>query len=168
MSEPFLAEIRIMGFNGFAPKGWAQCNGQFLPINQNQALYSLLGITYGGNGTTTFALPDLRGRTPEHYFNRTMGTKSGEEAHTITTSEMPAHNHFVSANSTAATSNAAFANARLANSTPQNLYGPFSAPTAMDPGAVTNVGGSQPHNTMQPYLSLNFCIALQGIFPSIN
>ena len=168
MSEPFLAEIKIMGFGGFAPKGWAQCNGQLLPINQNQALFSLLWTTYGGNGQTTFALPDMRGRVPEHFGSHTRGMRSGEEAHTLTSAEMPAHTHFVSANNGTATSNAPIANGRLANSTPQNLYGPPSAPTAMDPGAVTNVGGSQPHNNMQPYLTLNFCIALQGIFPSMN
>ena len=168
MGEPFLAEIRIMGFNGFAPKGWAQCNGQFLPINQNQALFALLHTTYGGNGQTTFALPDMRGRVPEHFGSRPRGTRVGEEAHTVTSGEMPAHTHFVSANNATATSNAPLANGRLANSTPQNLYGPFSAATAMDPGAVTTVGGSQAHNNMQPYLTLNFCIAMQGIFPSPN
>ena len=168
MSEPFLAEIKIMGFGGFAPKGWAQCNGQFLPINQNQALFALLGTRYGGNGQTTFALPDLRGRVPEHQGTRIAGSRFGEEAHTLTSTEMPAHTHLVSANDAVATSNAPIANGRLANSTPQNLYGPFSAPTAMDPGAVANTGGSQPHNNMQPYLTVNFCIALQGIFPSRN
>jgi microcystin-dependent protein len=161
-----LAEIRLAAFD-WAPKGWAMCNGQFLPINQNQALFALLGTAYGGNGQTTFALPDCRGRVPVHKASAP-GETGGEEAHTLTQSEMPAHNHPVVADKVAASSNAPFVNARLANSTPQNLYGAFSNPTAMDPGSITATGGSQAHNNMQPYLTITFCICMQGIFPSRN
>jgi microcystin-dependent protein len=167
VSEPFLGEIKMMGFD-FAPRYWAQCNGQLLPVNQNQPLFALLGTRYGGDGRVNFALPDLRGRVPEHFGSRIQGTKGGEEAHTVTQAEMPAHNHVFVADDVTASTNAPFLNARLANSTPQNLYGPFSSPTAMDPGAIANVGGSQPHDNMQPYLTINFCIALTGIFPTIN
>jgi microcystin-dependent protein len=165
MAEPFLSEIRIMSFV-FAPKGWALCNGQLLPINQNQALFALFGTTYGGNGQTTFALPNLRGRTPIHFGSITLGTAAGQEAHTVTQSEMPAHNHFVSGNNTAATTNTPGSATRLANSSPVNLYSAFSGVTTMDPGTILNVGGSQPHNNMQPYLVLSFCIALPDILPS--
>jgi microcystin-dependent protein len=158
----------------FAPKGWALCNGQLLPINQNQALFSLLGTTYGGNGQTTFALPDLRGNAPIHEGGgHTLGEKGGEQAHTLTMSELPQHIHDFSANTCvqSATANATagsptsnyWANSgRAAYSTGGVSLG------AMSPQAVTNVGGSQPHTNMQPYLVLNFCIALQGIFPSQN
>jgi len=168
MSEPFLGEIKMASFN-FAPKGWALCNGQLLPINQNQALFALLGTMYGGNGQTNFALPNLRGRTPIHFSGSfTQGQTGGQEAHTITSSEMPAHNHFVTGNDVAATTNSPGAATRLANSSPQNLYGPFSGPTTMDPGSILNVGGSQAHTNMQPYLTITFIVALQGIFPSRN
>ena len=168
MPNPFLAEIMWYPFN-WAPKGWAMCNGQLLPINQNQPLFALLGTTYGGNGQTTFALPDLKGRVPLHFEGSfTLGTKLGEESHTLTQAEMPAHNHSVMANTAAATSTLPLLNGRLANSTPQNLYGPFSGPQAMDPGSILNVGGSQTHQNMQPYLVLNFIIALQVIVPSQN
>lgn len=173
MSEPFLSEIKIMSFN-FPPKGWAMCNGQFLPINQNQALFALLGTTYGGNGQTTFALPDLRGDVPLHVGNGfTLGQKGGEQAHTLTQSEMPTHVHDFSSN-TAVVS--ASANATVGPPTnnywANNGHAAYSTGGvnlgAMSPQAITNVGGSQAHQNMQPYLVLNFCIALQGIFPSQN
>jgi microcystin-dependent protein len=162
MAEPFLAEIRLMSFN-FAPKGWALCNGQTLPINQNQALFALLGTTYGGNGQTTFALPDLRGRVPLHEGQGfSLGQRGGEEAHTITQGEFPAHNHLVNvsnANANATPTGNYFAAAN-------NAYQPAPANTSIAPSSITNTGGSQPHNNMQPYLAITFAIALQGIFPS--
>jgi len=173
VGEPFLSEIRIFSFN-YPPRGWALCNGQFLPINQNQALFSLLGTTYGGNGQTTFALPDLRGNVPLHMGSgHTLGERAGQQAHTLTMSEMPAHPHdfssntcvqSASANATAGipTSNYWANSGRAAYSTGGVSLG------AMNPAAVTNVGGSQPHQNMQPYLVLSFCIALTGIFPSQN
>jgi microcystin-dependent protein len=168
MAEPFLSEIRIMSFN-YPPKGWATCNGQFLPINQNQALFSLLGTTYGGNGQTTFALPDLRDRTPIHFGQGfTLGEKGGEPAHTLIMGEMPAHNHFVNASSTTATDNIPTNSLMLAVSTPQSIYTAATNFQTMNAAAVSNVGGSQAHNNLQPFLVLNFCIALQGIFPSQN
>lgn len=173
MSTPFLSEIKIFSCN-FAPKGWALCNGQLLPINQNQALFSLLGTTYGGNGQTNFALPDLRGNVPLHEGSgHTLGEKAGQQAHTLTISELPTHVHDFSQN-TAVVS--ASANATVGP--PTNNYWANNGHTAystggvslgaMSPQAVSNVGGSQAHQNMQPYLVLNFCIALQGIFPSQN
>jgi microcystin-dependent protein len=172
MAEPFLSEIRIFSFN-FPPKGWAFCNGQFLPINQNQALFALLGTTYGGNGQTTFALPDLRGKAPISFGGgHDLGEAGGQIAHTITLSELPTHQHFLTANLAVVSANT---NATLGS--PTNNFWANSGKTtwstsppnaAMHPTAVTNVGGSQPHQNMQPYLVLNFCIALQGIFPSQN
>jgi microcystin-dependent protein len=165
MAEPFLSEIRIMSF-GFAPKGWAQCNGQLLPINQNQPLFALLGTTFGGNGRTTFALPDFRGCTPIHVGSgHTLGQKGGEQAHTLSMGEMPMHTHLFQANSTAGnTPNPTNNVLGSAN----NLYtGPANL-TTLEPTTVSNVGGSQAHLNMQPFLTLNFCIALQGIFPSPN
>ena len=171
MSEPFLSEIRMMSFD-FPPKGWAQCNGQFLPINQNQALFALLGTNYGGNGQTTFALPDLRNRVPIHQGDgRSVGVRAGEAAHTVTQSEMPQHAHVVQASSTgpAATNpTVPSASRRLSRSAPGNLYGPATNLQAMNPAAVGTTGGSQAHTNQSPYLKLNFCIALQGIFPSQN
>ena len=152
MSEPFLAEIRMVGFN-FAPRGWALCDGQILPINQNQSLYSLLGTTYGGDGRTSFGLPDLRGRTPVHVGDGlSLGQKAGEEAHTLTVDEMPSHDHAVQASGNAADSAApedkVWANAdAVSYSSPQDLE-------AMDPGSVLNAGGGQGHGNMQPYLAL--------------
>jgi len=166
MAEPFLSEIRIMSFN-FAPKGWAMCNGQFMPINQNQALFSLLGTTFGGNGQTTFALPDLKTRTPIHVGSgHTLGEKGGEQAHTLTLSEMPAHTHVLSGTSTAGNAILPTGNL-LARSVTQIYIAPQNL-VAMNPATISNVGGSQAHTNMQPYLTLNFCIALQGIFPSPN
>jgi microcystin-dependent protein len=169
MAEPFLSEIRIMSFV-FAPKGWALCNGQLLPINQNQALFSLLGTTFGGDGRVNFALPDLRGRTPIHVGSgHTLGEKGGEQAHTLSIAELPTHTHVL--NATSATNNASPPtpiNNILADSAPASAYGPEAALVAMNPASVTNTGGSQAHLNMQPFLTLTFCIALQGIFPSPN
>ena len=166
MAEPFLSEIRIMSF-GYAPRGWAMCNGQLLPINQNQALFSLLGTTYGGDGRVNFALPDLRGRVPVHEGTGfTLGQAGGEQAHTLTLSEMPLHAHFANATTATATTNTPANNLLLATSSPQSLYTAATNFQAMDPTSLSNVGGSQAHINMQPFLALNFCIALQGIFPS--
>ena len=172
MAEPFLSEIKIMSFN-FPPKGWALCNGQLLPINQNQALFSLLGTVYGGNGQTNFALPNLRGRVPIHEGNgHTLGEAAGSTAVTLNIPQLPQHTHGLSSNLALV---GGTLNATLG--TPQGNYWANTGKThwstsppnaAMGPTAVTNVGGSQPHTNMQPYLVLNFCIALQGIFPSQN
>jgi len=163
MSEPFLAEIKLVSFN-FPPKGWALCNGQLLPINQNQALFSLLGTTYGGNGQTTFALPDLRGRVAMHEGDgHTLGERAGASAHTVTVSELPQHTHTLNAQSGAATTPVP-TNGVLASAA--NLYADASALVALHPASVTSLGGSQPHENRQPFLALNFVIALQGIFPS--
>ena len=166
MGTPFMSEIKIISWN-FAPKGWAFCNGQFLPINQNQALFSLLGTTYGGNGQTTFALPDFRGRIPIHrgaQYN--LGQAGGQEFHTVTQSEMPAHNHFLQAQPATATV-ADPTNAFLADIS-SKAYGGFAELTTLAPGSISNTGGSQPHENRQPFLVLNFVIALQGVFPSQN
>lgn len=169
--EPFLSEIRIMAFN-FAPQGWAECNGQLLPINQNQALFSLLGTTFGGNGQTNFGLPDLRDRTPIHVGSgHTLGEKAGEAAHTLTISELPTHLHTLTASTTVGNSvNPNFGGTgHLLAQDPGNVYSSASVNlTALNAGSVGNVGGSQPHINMQPFLTLNFCIALQGVFPSPN
>jgi microcystin-dependent protein len=165
MAEPFLSEIRIMSFV-FAPKGWALCNGQLLPINQNQALFSLLGTTFGGDGRVNFALPDLRGRTPIHVGGgHTLGERGGEQAHTLSIAELPTHTHVLQGSNTNAATNSPTNNV-LANATA--VYHSPSSLTALNPGSVTNVGGSQAHLNMQPFLTLSFCIALQGIFPSPN
>lgn len=168
MSEPFLAEVRIMAFN-FAPRGWAFCDGQILPINQNQSLYSLLGTTYGGDGRTSFALPDIRGRAPMHVGNgHREGQKSGEETHTLAANEMPQHNHIVKASNNTANTQIPGGNV-LARSTATDPIWVNPAPvTAMSTSMVANVGGGQAHDNMMPYLAINFCIALQGLFPSRN
>ena len=165
MAEPFLSEIRLMAFE-FAPNGWALCNGQLLPINQNQALFALLGTTYGGDGMVNFALPDLRGRVPIHVGNgHTLGERAGEQAHTLSIAELPSHTHV--AHAVAADGSVVIPGGTLfARAAPAN---PYHAPTplaAMNPAVVANTGGSQAHLNMQPFLTLSFCIALQGIFPS--
>lgn len=163
MAEPFLGEVRQFPFN-FAPRGWAQCNGQLLPISQNQALFSILGTTYGGDGRTTFALPNLMGRVPVHFGESiTLGQTAGEEAHTLTIDEIPQHSHTANGGSDAISSGPA-----------GNTWGtsdsitPFTSQSnmTMSPNSIAAAGGSQPHSNMQPYLVVNFCIALQGIFPS--
>ncbi|HOB00505.1 MAG TPA: tail fiber protein [Casimicrobium huifangae] len=165
MAEPFLAEIRIMSF-GFAPKGWALCNGQLLPINQNQALFSLLGTTFGGDGRVNFALPDNRGRTPIHVgSSHTLGERGGEQGHTLSIGEIPTHIHYVNATNANATGSVP-GGQTLANSLNYEAYRPLTSPTTLVAGTVGNVGGSQAHLNMQPFLTLSFCIALQGIFPS--
>jgi microcystin-dependent protein len=164
MAEPFLSEIRLMSFE-FAPKGWALCNGQLLPINQNQALFSLLGTTYGGDGRVNFALPDLRGRVPIHVGSgHTLGERGGEQAHTLTIAELPTHTHAVNA-STNTTGGTASPNSNYLGGA-NNAYGSGAPGTSLQPGTVTNVGGNQAHLNMQPFLVISFCIALQGIFPS--
>jgi microcystin-dependent protein len=167
MAEPFLAELRIMSFV-FPPKGWALCNGQLLPINQNQALFSLLGTTYGGDGRVNFALPDLRGRVPIHTQGNahTLGERAGEAAHTLTITELPTHAHAVGASTASTGGNDNPTNRFLGSA--NNVYAAPSNPTAMNPGTITNTGGSQAHLNQQPFLTLSFCIALQGIFPSQN
>ena len=167
MAEPFLSEIRIMSF-AFAPKGWALCNGQLLPINQNQALFSLLGTTFGGDGRVNFALPDLRARTPIHVGSgHTLGERGGEQAHTLNIAELPTHTHVANATSNNASGPAPSNSVGYARAGTQ-LYGGPSNLVAMASQAVGNVGGSQAHLNMQPFLTLSFCIALQGIFPSPN
>jgi microcystin-dependent protein len=167
VATPYLGEIREFGFN-FPPRGWARCDGQLLPIAQNDALYALIGTTYGGDGQTTFALPDLCGRAALHQGqgpglnNRSIGEKSGEEAHTLTTNQMPQHTHVLAASSSEASSNR-----------PSTQRGPARG-GAYDTGSDSEIrpptpaGGSQPHNNMQPYLVWNYCIALEGVFPSRN
>jgi len=168
MSEPFLSEIKMMSFN-FPPKGWAMCNGQLLPINQNQALFSLLGTTYGGDGRVNFALPDLRTRTPIHVGNgHTLGQNGGEQTHTLAIPELPAHTHSANAANVAPTAGNPSNTRMLSQSAGANLYAGASNLKTMAPGAIANVGGSQAHENKQPFLTLTFCIALQGIFPSQN
>ena len=171
MSEPFIAEIKMFSFD-FPPRGWAQCNGQLLAIAQNQALFSLLGTTYGGNGTTNFALPNLQGRTPIHWGSGlglppvSLGQVSGTETVTVLSSQMPQHIHPITASS-ANPSATSPSNSFLGTFTTDNVYAP-SANGTMNPSTVANAGGNQPHNNLQPYLVVNFSIALVGIFPSRN
>jgi len=165
MADPFLSEIRLMSFV-FAPKEWALCNGQLLPINQNQALFSLLGTTFGGDGRVNFALPDLRARTPIHVGGgHTLGEKGGEQAHTLSIAELPTHTHVLNGSNTPAEINTPD-NSYLA--TVNNAYAPAGNLVALSAASVTSAGGSQAHLNMQPFLTLNFCIALIGIFPSPN
>ena len=166
MSGFFLAELRLFS-SDFAPQGWAQCNGQLMPINQNQPLFALLGTTFGGNGQTTFALPDLRGRVPIHAGGGfTLGTVTGENAHTLTLAEMPTHIHPLIASGTAGDSQAPAG--KLLARTTNNIYLDPAALTTHDASSTSSVGGGQPHENRQPYLKLNWCIALQGLFPSPN
>jgi microcystin-dependent protein len=168
MAEPFLSEIRIMSF-AFPPKGWALCNGQLLPINQNQALFALLGTTFGGNGQVNFALPNLQGRTPIHVGNRhNLGEAGGEKMHTLSINEMPMHTHVLNATNTVGNTIVPSNAAVFANVAPSQVFSGAQNLAAMHPSVVSNTGGSQPHDNMQPYLTLSFCIALQGIFPSRN
>jgi len=165
MSTPFLSEIKIMAFD-FAPKGWALCNGQTLPINQNQALFALLGTTYGGDGRSNFALPDLQGRVPMHTGGgHTLGESAGELNHTLQVAELPTHIHGLNATTNVATSSAPSGKV-LAKSAGAQLYAPAASLVAMNAASITPVGGSQAHLNQQPFLALSFCIALQGIFPS--
>lgn len=166
MSEPFLSEIKVVSFN-FPPKGWAFCNGQLLPINQNQALFALLGTVYGGNGQTNFALPNLRGQVPIHMGNgHTLGEAAGSSSVTVNIQQLPTHLHGLQASGNSASAAADPTNAFFA---PVNAgYGQPTNLTTLSPQSVSSVGGSQAHNNMMPYLVLNFIIALQGIFPSQN
>lgn len=166
MAEPFLSEIRLMSF-GFAPKGWATCDGQLLPINQNQALFSLLGTTFGGDGRVNFALPNLQGRAPIHVGNgHTLGERGGEQAHTLSIGEIPTHIHVVNASPVADNTNTVVPTGNFLASPLSQTYTGGGALGALDPSTIANVGGSQAHQNMQPFLTINFCIALQGIFPS--
>lgn len=166
MAEPFLSELRIFSFV-FAPKGWALCNGQLLPINQNQALFSLLGTTYGGNGQTNFALPDLRGRVPHHKGSgHTLGEQGGSEAVTVSINQLPAHNHLV--NGSDAVADAIDPTGNIWANSGKTNYTNDAPNNVMAPNAFSNVGGSQPHENRMPFLVLSICIALQGIFPSQN
>ncbi|OBZ15961.1 MULTISPECIES: phage tail protein [Bacillales] len=167
MAESFIGDIRLFGF-GFTPKNWAACEGQLLPINQNQALFSILGTTYGGNGTTTFALPDLRGRAPVHIGNGiNLGGKAGEAAHTLTYSEMPAHNHIAQGTEKTASEYSPIGHAWAVPGVNSGSYA-TTPNTTMSPNALSTAGGSQPHSNMQPYLAMNYCICTNGIFPSRN
>ena len=167
MSDPFLSEIRIVSFS-FAPQGWALCNGQLLPINQNQPLFSLLGTTFGGNGQTNFALPDLRSRIPIHVGSgHTLGEKGGEQAHTLSIAELPTHTHILQASSTDGDAPVP-TNFLVAKTSGVDVFAPATNLVAMKADSITNTGGSQAHQNMQPFLGLNFCIALQGLFPSPN
>jgi microcystin-dependent protein len=163
--DPYIGQVEILAF-AYAPRGWALCNGQLLPINQNQALFSLLGTTYGGNGQTNFALPDLRGKTPLHVGSgHTLGETGGEPSHTLSIAELPTHVHRQNASS--ANGDSALPGGNILASA-SGLYAPPSALTPLEPSSIANVGGSQAHLNMQPFLTLTFVIALQGVFPSQN
>jgi microcystin-dependent protein len=169
MSDPFIAEVRIVGFN-FAPRGWAFCNGQLLPITQNTALFSLLGTNYGGNGTTTFALPNLQGRSPMHagqgpgLSERTLGESGGSAAVTLVASQVPAHTHALQASATASTGTPS-GTVALASNAGASIYRSPTGQVAMADAALAPAGSGLPHNNRQPYLAMSFIIALQGIFP---
>jgi microcystin-dependent protein len=162
-AEPFVGEIQVFPF-GFAPRGWAPCNGQLLSVNNNQALFSILGIAYGGNGNTTFGLPNLNGRAPLHAANAdSTGTFGGEAAHQLTVEEIPPHNHTLAASTSGTNSNTPSGN--VWGMSPDNIYS-GSADVTMNPNALALSGNSVAHSNMQPYLVLNYCIALTGIYPS--
>ena len=173
MAEPFLGELRLMSFT-FPPRNWALCDGQTMSIAQNQALFALLGTMYGGNGQTTFALPDLRGRVPIHRDQQGIypqGDMEGEEQVTLSLSQMPAHNHsFLGGNilSVAVAPNGITILTNPAPAATAALYGADTTPTALNPLAISTIGGNQPHNNMQPFLTMQYCIALSGIFPARN
>ena len=173
MSEPFLGQIMAVGFN-FAPRGWAMCSGQILSIAQNTALFSLLGTMYGGNGQTTFALPDLRGRVPIHLgqgpglTSRSQGEVGGEENHTLLSSEMPMHKHSLDVSTSPSTSDLPAANAVLGRSVRSNNFIGVAPNASLAPAAIGFAGSGQPHNNMPPYLVVNYVICLEGIFPSRN
>ena len=170
MADPFVAEIRIFPFN-FAPKGWAWCDGQLLPLSQNTALFSLLGTTYGGNGKSNFALPDLQGRAPMHPGQgpglslHDLGETGGSETVTLLESEIPAHTHTLRASSDDADLQIPGPSFSIAKSTGQALFSTTATLVGLAPEALAPAGGDQPHNNMQPYLTFYFCIALQGVFP---
>ncbi|MBL4773238.1 MAG: phage tail protein [Alcanivoracaceae bacterium] len=169
MSEPFLAEIRIVGFN-FAPRGWAFCDGQILPINQNQSLYSILGTAYGGDGVNSFALPEIRGRTPIHVGEgHLQAQKSGEETHTLSAAEMPQHKHVIKGSESSGSEQSPLAKV-LGASTNVILpsYKESGNIVNLNVASITKTGGGQLHKNMQPYITLNYCIALKGLFPSRN
>ena len=166
MAQPYVGEIRMFAGN-FAPAGWMFCEGQQLPISENETLFQLIGTTYGGDGQSTFALPDLRGRVPIHVGSgHTLGERGGEQAHTLSIAELPTHSHLVRA-SNSATGGSATPNGKYLGGG-NNVYSSAGPSTSLHPGTVTNTGGSQAHLNMQPFLTLSFCIALQGIFPSPN
>jgi microcystin-dependent protein len=175
MADPFVGEIRMFGFN-FAPRGWAFCNGQLMPISQNTALFSLLGTFYGGDGKSTFALPDLQGSVPIHQgqgaglSQRVIGESGGEQSVTLLESEMPLHSHMALASNSVTSPTSVPTNnvwgALPGRPTPPPIYASVNPNTAMSPSALAPAGGSQPHNNMSPYLCVNFCIALQGVFPA--
>jgi len=171
MSEPFLSEIKMVGFN-FAPRGWAFCDGQILPINQNQSLFSLLGTMYGGDGRTSFALPDLRSRAPMHRSSsHSLGQRSGSETESLTEAQMPSHTHNAQATSATATTtnpDGALLGEVVPGPFSTSPYGDLTNPVDLISSALGNTGANAGHNNMQPYLALNFCIALQGLFPSRN
>jgi microcystin-dependent protein len=169
MSEPFLGELKLVSFN-FPPKGWAMCNGQLMPINQNQALFSLLGTTYGGDGRVTFALPDLQGRAPLHQGGGVvLGQSAGAETVTLNSSQLPTHTHTLAASADIA--NASVPGGALPAAKPRggmNRYAPVGSDTVMGASSLNSIGGSQPHSNMQPYMVLMWIVALQGIFPTQN
>lgn len=170
MADPFLAELRIMSFN-FAPRGWALCNGQLLPINQNQALFSLLGTTYGGDGQVNFGLPNMQTRVPVHFGGGfSQGQAAGENAHTLTVTEIPSHNHPTTVSADAAANNVTSAPNNFLRTAKDGstLYSTAPANQAMNAAVISNTGGGQAHENRQPFLALNFCISLQGAFPSPN
>ena len=169
MAQPYVGEIRMFAGN-FAPAGWMFCEGQLLPISENETLFQLIGTTYGGDGRVNFALPDLRGRTPIHVGSgHTLGERGGEQAHTLSIAELPTHTHLANGvNANADNTDPTGAFLAVPSNAVGNIYGPAANAVALNPGAVLNTGGSQAHLNMQPFLTLNFSIALQGIFPSPN
>jgi microcystin-dependent protein len=166
MSEPYIGEVRMFGFT-FNPRGWANCDGAILPIEQNQALFSILGNNYGGDGRTTFGLPELRGRTPMHVGSGfSLGQKSGEERHFLNVNEMPAHKHSVQFSNGASSSDSP--DGELPATAEDNVYGTPGALVSMNGNAIANNSGGQGHENMQPFLTIRFCIAITGTFPPRN